>query len=473
MRNIDRKHSRTGPLRGVLVAVLVALAPAACGEDLVVPDFNNPGLEELQNNPTRAAVLNAAQGLLISSRAQISSANGYVSLLGILGRESYNFDNADPRFITEMLAGAGLNASSPAFGGNLWTVRYNSIRTANVVINALDGLSDNDMSPAEKAAVRGFARTLQALDFLEIINTRDTNGAVIDVDRPATEPAGPIVSRDAVFDHIESLLEQANGDLAAAGGSFPFSLGAGYSDFATPVSFAEFNRGLAARVAVYRGNYGEALTALGQSFLDTSADLDLGVYHTFSTGSGDTQNGLAASSDVLAHPSLADDAQTNGLGEVDDRFTAKLEILATPETGGAGISTDVNFLLYSGLDDPIPIIRNEELILLRAEALLGLNMLEDAADDINFIRVNSGGLDPIANLGTQSADAILDELLYNKRYSLLFEAGHRWIDMRRYGKLDELPLATTGHRVHERFPIPEAECLEQTGGETGICSAGS
>ncbi|HUG01940.1 MAG TPA: RagB/SusD family nutrient uptake outer membrane protein [Longimicrobiales bacterium] len=472
MMTIDRKRSRTAALPTAMLAALGAFAAAACGDELVVPDFNNPGLEELQNNPTRAAVLNAAQGLLISSRAQISSANGYVSLLGILGRESYNFDGSDPRFVTEMLAGAGLNASSPAFGGNLWTVRYNSIRTANVVINALDGLSDNDMSPAEKAAVRGFARTLQALDFLEIINTRDTNGAVIDVDRPASEPAGPIVSRDAVFDHIESLLDQANSDLAAAGASFPFSLGAGYSGFNTPVTFSEFNRGLAARVAVYRGNYGEALTALGQSFLDTSAPLDLGVYHTFSTGSGDTQNGLAASPDILAHPSLDDDAQMNASMELDARFTEKLEVLAAPETQ-QGISTDVGFLLYSGLGDPIPIIKNEELILLRAEALLGLNMPEDAADDINFIRVNSGGLDPIANLGTQSADAILDELLYNKRYSLLFEGGHRWIDMRRYGKLDELPLASTGHRVHERFPVPEAECLEQTGGETGICSAGS
>lgn len=231
MRNtIDRKRPRTPAWRGTLLAALVALTAAACAEDLLVPDFNNPALEELQNNPTRAALLNAAQGLLIAARTQESSANGYVSLLGILGRESYNFDGSDPRFVTEMLAGAALNESSPAFGGNLWTVPYRAIRTANVVINALDGLTENEMSSAEKAAVRGFAKTLQALDFLEIINTRDTNGAVIDVDRPGTEPAGPIVSKDAVFDHIQSLLDDAEADLAAASGSFPFSLGAGFVD---------------------------------------------------------------------------------------------------------------------------------------------------------------------------------------------------------------------------------------------------
>ncbi len=371
-----------------------------------------------------------------------------------------------------MLAGAGLNASSPAFGGNLWSLRYRSIRTANVVINALDGLTEGEMSTEEKAAIRGYARTLQALDFLEIINTRDTNGAVIDVDRPATEPAGPIVSKDAVFDEIERLLDAGFDDLLAGGGSFPFSLSPGYAGFDTPATFAEFNRALAARVAVYRGNFGEALTALGQSFLDTSADLDLGVYHSFSTGSGDTQNGIAASGDIFAHPSLLDDAQTNTLTmEIDARFTEKLEVLDPPESG-SGISTDVGFLLYSELDDPIAIIRNEELILLRAEAQLGLNQTQLAADDINFIRVESGGLNEIVGLGLQSPDAILDELLYNKRYSLLFEGGHRWLDMRRYGRLDELPLAVSTHRVHERFPIPEQECLEQTGGQTGICSFG-
>lgn len=467
MRNtIDRKRPRTPAWRGALLSALVALTAAACAEDLVVPDFNNPGLDDLD---TRAAVLTAAQGLLIAARAQESAPNGYVSLLGILGRESYNFDGSDPRFITEMLAGAGLNESSPAFGGNLWTIPYRAIRTANEVVNALDAFSENEISNEEKAAIRGFARTLQALAFLEIINTRDTNGAVIDVDRPGTEPAGPIVSKDAVFDHIQSLLDDAEADLAAAGGSFPFSLGAGFADLNTPATFAQFNRALAARVAVYRGQFGAALTALDASFEDMSADLDLGAYYPFSTSSGDTQNGLAASPDIFAHPSLEDDAQRNLAMQVDARFTEKLEVLAVPETQ-QGISTDVGFLLYSSLNDPIPIIRNEELILLRAEALLGLGMLQDAADIINFIRVESGGLNEIIGLGLQSPDAILDELLYNKRYSLLFEGGHRWIDMRRYGRLDELPLAATGHRVHERFPIPEQECLEQTGGTTGTCS---
>ena len=51
----------------------------------------------------------------------------------------------------------------------------------------------------------------------------------------------------------------------------------------------------------------------------------------------------------------------------------------------------------------------------------------------------------------------LDELLYNKRYSLLFE-GHRWIDMRRYGRLTDLPQDIATFVRFSRFPFPQREC---------------
>jgi len=112
-----------------------------------------------------------------------------------------------------------------------------------------------------------------------------------------------------------------------------------------------------------------------------------------------------------------------------------------------------------------PIIRNEELILLRAEANLGLNQDAAALTDINLIRASAGGLDPIAGpawAGLSDAEQ-LDELLYNKRYSLLFEGGHRWIDMRRYGRLDQLPLDVSTHTIHPRFPFPVFECDARAG----------
>ena len=99
---------------------------------------------------------------------------------------------------------------------------------------------------------------------------------------------------------------------------------------------------------------------------------------------------------------------------------------------------------------------------------MGLGNLGPAADDINLIRVNSGGLALYA--GSVTPDALLDELLYNKRYSLLYEGGHRWIDLRRYGRLSTLPLDLPEHRRFGKFPFPINECLARSPNPSTGCS---
>lgn len=438
-------------------ALLMLLSWSGGCNELTVPDFNNLDLSDLENDPTPARVAQAAQGMLIGARAQAGEQNGYVSLLGILGRESYNFDPADPRFITEMLIGP-LDGGSPAFGGNLFELPYRNIRNGNTLLAAVDAVAG--LSDAEKEATRGFVKTIQALDYLDVINTRDDLGAPIDVDQDPTGEPAPIATKEEVFAHIVQLLDEGSAHLQAGGDHFPFGVSDGFVNFGTPATFLTFNRALKARVEVYRSNYAAALEALNASFLDPDAPLALGTYHSYSTRSGDLQNQLfdPTGRAILAHPSIITDAQLRADGTPDAR-TGKVTHLAEPRTV-QGITTDLVFNIYQSNIDPIPIIKNEELILLRAEANLGLNNLTAALDDINFIRVNSGRLPPYS--GAVTASALLDELLYNKRYSLLFEGGHRWIDARRYGRLDSLPLALPSHNVLPRFPFPEAECLARS-----------
>ena len=49
------------------------------------------------------------------------------------------------------------------------------------------------------------------------------------------------------------------------------------------------------------------------------------------------------------------------------------------------------------------------------------------------------------------------EILKQRRYSLLYEGGHRWIDMRRRGQLAQLPKDVATHSIHDAFPIPVQE----------------
>jgi hypothetical protein len=231
---------------------------------------------------------------------------------------------------------------------------------------------------------------------------------------------------------------------------------------------------------VYRGQFAAALTALAASFIDpatpggTPASATslapwpgTGVFHAYGNGSGDSQNSLNTT-DIFAHPSIVTDAEQlatppaacSGLtGDaafakacLDNRVKAK--VVAVTPVPLYNLTSGYGFNMYPNTDSPVPIIRNEELILLRAEANIGLGNIGLATQDIDYIRVNSGGIGRSTGL---NAGNILDALLKQKRYSLLFEGGHRWIDARRYNKLGTLPIDQPNMRVQTSFPIPQSE----------------
>jgi hypothetical protein len=451
-------------IRNLSLIVATAFTVAACG-DMTVPDFNNPSLEDLETNPSPTTIRQATQGMVFGARAQMGAQNGYVSLIGILGRESYNFDPADTRFITEMLIGP-LDPGSPAFGANLFAARYANIRLGNTILSALDRVAG--MTTAQLEATRGFVKTMQAHDLLHVLNTRDVLGAPLDVGTDPTGDPAPIATKAEVQARIIQLLNEAQTHLNAGGAAFPFSLGPGFAGFDTPATFLMFNRALKARVDVYMAGaqgaaaatqYQAALTSLAAtgSFI-TSTNLRHGVYHMFSDASGDVQNALfdPEGRAILAHPSIVTDAQNQPGGAPDARLTAK--VIATTPRLVQNVPTDRLFNIYTATTSPIPIIRNEELILLRAEARWFTGDRAGAIADINDIRARSGGLGP-STLTIASTDAaFVTELLYNRRYSLLFEGGHRWIDTRRLNRMADLP-TLPGHNLLTPFPFPEAECL--------------
>ena len=455
------------------LSTVLALAALTACNDLVVPDLNNPPLDDLTGSPTRSAVLLATQGLFISARVGMAGQAGYVSGLGIVGRESYNFDRSDPRFITELLVGP-LDGGSPSFGGALWTPRYRAVRDADNVLVATAGVADADLPASEKAGIRGIANTFMALQLLLTVNTRDLNGIPTSVNPDPTGDPTPWRTKSEAFADIEALLDDAATDLAGATFPSELSFPPGYATADTPADFLAFNQALRARVAVYQGDFSDALTIyLPASFLDDTAPFSLGVSYDFGIGTGETQNQLFDQSGfLLAHPSIRTDAQLQVGGALDQRSLDKTTVLPAPISDNTGqISSDLMFVHYGSPTASLPIIRNEELILLRAEANLGAGSAAAALVDINLVRTTSGLLPAIgvAAWAALTATERLDELLYNKRYSLLWEGGHRWIDMRRYGRLGDLPLDLPSFTVPDRYPVPTPECDARTDNPPPSC----
>jgi hypothetical protein len=430
--------------------LLGVLTSAGCSFDLTT-NPNSP--DPIGANPTRAAIAAATNGMLIAFRTDFAD---FPLDMGIIGREVYRFDGSDPRFTAELLLGP-LDPGSDAFGGDHWADQYAAIRGGNLILAVLPSASV--LSAEEQSGTSGYVKTIQALNYLIILNSHTQDSIPIVTDTSVTAAPAPFQTRAAVFAHIVTLLDQANTELAAGGASFPFPLPPGFNNFDSPATFAQFNRGLRARVAVYTDDFAGALTALAASFVDAPGPLDLGVYMDYGTGAGDLANPLSIDpqqGENFAHPSLESGAQLQVDGvTLDQRFVTK--IVSRPISSNNGLTSDLGWIRYPSPGSLIPIIKKEELILLRAEANIGLSNLPAALPDINTVRQTSGNLAPLADLGT--ADEALTELLYNKLYSLMFEGAHRWIDARHYGRLDQLPVDRTGDVVFSTLPIPTDETL--------------
>jgi len=293
-------------------------------------------------------------------------------------------------------------------------------------------------------------------------------------------------------------LQLARVKLAVAVGdgvtSFPFALPPGYAAVNTPATFAQFAQAFAAKAWVFRATdvngckgakatcYTTAMNLLDSLFTVSNfastdpANFQNGVFFDFSTNPGDTQDGLSDPQNgviYFALPEQVSNAQLQIDGvTADARVGAKI-IPANPThtLSGFPIPGTLKYSMYltNGAADPghpVPIIRDEELVLLRAEAELGLGQNTNAMNDINVTRQGSGNLPPL--VGSLSTDSLLTQLLYERRYSLMWEQGTRWVDARRYGRLASIPADVPGGHIPSVMPIPTTECQAQ--GLGNVCT---
>lgn len=458
-----------------IAALSVLLCLSAC-QDLNVPNYNDISAEDLATNPTPASLSAAAQGLLQGARGLTAA---FVQTQGVWGRELYNLRPEEPRTITNALINP-IGESNAFWGGPYAQVR--NIRAVLAAADAVEGISD-----AEKNALRGFCYTLWAEALFHMNLMHGGLGGPITTPDDVQELA-QIVSEDAVYTEVDRLFDEGATLLQSGGNTFPFNMTPDMSDVGTPAGFLQVNRALKVRYLKYTDQWTEVLATLPATFIDVAAPLTFGAYHSYSTNSGDATNTLGGAFSVAlyAHPRFRADAQLQGDGSLDQRALDKT--YTTPEFKLLGISATEKFggwTGFNGLSDPRSWIRNEELILIRAEANLAQGNDAQALQDVNFIRETSGGLDPISGAAWNGMtdDERLSEILYNKFMSLVLEGGFTYLDARQYGRLgpdgpwaDWLPRATDadtgedlGHVVYPRYPYPEEECITREIESSAAC----
>lgn len=478
-------HTHMRALIGTAAAMLAVEATACKQSDIELTNPNSALASGVASDPTALQLL--ATGLFVDQRGTRAA---IITNAGTLGREMYTFTPQEGRNTTHYLIGitvGGKQELDPTgFATGSWGGEYGALRDIFNFKNTVNATSS--LVAQQKSAALGIAETFEAMMVLEILETRDTLGVITEI-TPNPFDLAPFVARDSGYKFVLNTLDDASAKLLAGGSAFPFTLPPGFGsavagqNFNTPASFNQFNRALKARAAVEYATVGggaaawqAALQALGSSFINatatTRAQFDVGPYDTYAP-SPDSPNGLtqATNTNLYAHMSIQADAQLKANGSPDDRYTAKIRTglpsRQGPITGDGptSASSTLGFSIWPTTSSPIPIIRNEELILLRAEAKRGTGDKAGAIADLNIVRQGSGGLPASTLTAASSDDAIITGILYEKRFSLLME-GHRWIDARRYGKLSTLPLDVTSgpnkNFVAAVMPVPQAECLNRT-----------
>ncbi|HJU90557.1 MAG TPA: hypothetical protein VJ672_14300 [Gemmatimonadaceae bacterium] len=471
--NISTRHGVA--LRALTVAAALTLL-GAC-KDGFIPDQNNPGQDDFSVITSRSQLQAVASGLLAGDR--FFWADRWILFSETIARNVIRFDPAEPRFITRLIRGetaaggpGSAMSTSDFIGGANWGTLYANVRSADLMIAAVDASENATPTPltaAEKSAAKGFAKTMKAMALLRVVESRDVLGAVVDPADPS-QPLPDIKCKTAALAAVISVLNDAAADLAAGGTDFPFVMPASFGPAQTVAGFLQFNKALLAKAETYRAfiNYtpanptidqaalARAEAAINASFYSLTAPTTLGVYHSFSTASGDTPNPLNDNSVYRINPLVAAAADPN------DARRSKW-VIGVNRTGGTASTTPAtNTAIASNLvqnvhlspSQPIAIIRNAELILLRAIIEWGQNDDVAALINLNRVRTVEGGLAPIAVSHAALPAAILHEV----RLSLLFESSASWVYTRMLGLLNTLnPTPATHPNPLTAFPIPQGE----------------
>jgi hypothetical protein len=412
---------------------------------------------------------------------------GYLLYPETEARNTVRIDPNEPRFINELIA-VPIDPSD-FIGSSTWTGFYSAIRAANQLIASPLPVT---MSAGEQAATIGFLQTMKALDYIRLVQLRDTLGIPVQIHTGST--LDPIKTKTSALAYISALLDSANTSFAAGSASLPFALPDGFSanaDYTKTANLIAFNRGLKGMVEVYRGLdhqnpcaacFTTAINSLntalgGLSAAPSASDLAIGPYYQFNPSAPESFSNPLVDNHIYLTDNFVQSIQAND---------ARSSKIATASKA----SSTVNGLKLTSRDpvtDPtnlanltrlIPIVRNAAFYLLRAQARAETNDLIGATADVNVVHTVEGGLPPYATF--TSVAAARQAIVYEYRYSFIYEGPYHLIALRQYGMLTKAYVTQAGmpsvssdpnhasDPLQTTLPIPANEAAARNGNLTPV-----
>ncbi|NGF56472.1 RagB/SusD family nutrient uptake outer membrane protein [Parapedobacter sp. SGR-10] len=350
--------------------------------------------------------------------------------------------------------------------GSTWSAIYRTINAANHIIEKAPGITDVNLSEADKNTALGEAHFIRALAYFDLarafggvpLKLTPTTDAVIDGKIP----------RSSLADTYAQVLT----DLEAAENLLPANVTVNRIRATRHSVWA-----LRARYHLYNKQWGDAIK-YATDVINLNANYELLAPFSvwFKNNVVQTRESIFELAFSAQNPNSSLRTTMTLLskgGEYRFRPTDDVvNFLLNPSTGGGrvafldsevqgGVTQYAGSLYYrSPATDPIYVLRIAEQYLIRAEAKaqLGGTELQGAIHDLNAVRNRA------ALLGTDAVtqEEVLAAILEERRFEFLWEA-HRYYDLTRTGKLKEeierlKPNLTITNR-HYFFPIPIGEIV--------------
>ncbi|HEX8038673.1 MAG TPA: RagB/SusD family nutrient uptake outer membrane protein [Chryseosolibacter sp.] len=345
--------------------------------------------------------------------------------------------------------------SANASVATLWGSIYNTIYIANFIMERLPDVpglkaADRDRVLATAHFLRGYAYFMGYYSFGPI---------------PLVVTTSIETNRNIARASDEEILQQIADDYNFALGKLPTDpVNAGFaSEYAVRAALARFN--------LYLGNWAQAEA-------EATSVIESGQYTLVADFSDIVTKDFTDEAIFEVGYSLTDDPGTNGSIGLNNLFVGRREIipsnqeivaLASSESGDrfSSIQFDINNLVgndngwsvakYGTADEDnnnVVVFRLAEMFLIRAEARAQQQNTTGAQEDVNVLRTRANA----PTVGSLSQSQMLSVIEDERRYELAFE-GHRWYDLVRTGRADDVMPAFSPNwkSTYERWPIPQRE----------------
>lgn len=438
----------------VIVLIVLLLSFFSCKKFVNVdPPKNSLTTETVFNDDlTATAAVSSIYTSLSSGSGGLSS---ITYLGGILADEATLFSsnaNTQQFFANNILPSNTLVSGFWGSGGYSYIYRTNAI---------LEGLENStNITASLKTQLQGEAKFLRAFLHLYLTGLYGDIPYITTTDYRINTKISRL-SQAEVFEKIIADLKDAKDKL-----SIDFSTSNG--ERVKPNKWSA--TALLARAYLYNKNWAEAeaeatslinntslfaLTSLDSVFLKNSREA---IWQFLPLGSN--INTLEGNIFILTSTPTNSALRSEFLNAFESGDNRKAKWVGSITTGGNTYYYPYKYKIKTGsspLKEYCMVLRLGEQWLIRAEARAQQNNISGAQNDLNVIRSRAG----LNNTAANDKASLLLAIENERRVELFSEWGHRWVDLRRTGRIDAMlgSIKTGWQTTDALLPIPQSEIL--------------